>query len=117
MDLFKIYALKHTEVTIYLTILLQERTVILYQIAPARISSQITGYLILLYNVYAPIQFENRALRRIKDDALAEDLERFNVDQGCVDVYIIIEQYDKYLSDLLNKHAPKKEYICERVDD
>ena len=58
LDLFKIYALKHTEVTIYLTILLQERTVILYQIAPSRISSQITGYFMLLYNVYAPIQFE-----------------------------------------------------------
>ena len=27
---------------------------------------------------------------------------------------IMIEQYDKYLSDLLNKHAPKKEYICGR---
>ena len=28
---------------------------------------------------------------------------------------IIIEQYDKYLSDLLNKHAPKKlEYKCGR---
>ena len=55
-----IYALKHTGVTIYLTILLQERTVILYQIAPSRISSQITVYFMLLYNVYAPIQFENR---------------------------------------------------------
>ena len=27
---------------------------------------------------------------------------------------IIIEQYDKYLSDLLDKHAPKKAYICGR---
>ena len=35
-----------------LTILLQERTVILYQIAPSRISSLITGYFMLLYNVY-----------------------------------------------------------------
>ena len=52
-----------------------------------------------------------RALRRIKDDALAEDLDRFNVDQGCVDVDIMIEQYDKYLSDLLNKHAPKRIYM------
>ena len=54
-----------------------------------------------------------RALRRIKGDALAEDLGRFNVDQGCVDVDIMIEQYDKYLSDLLDKHA-KKAYICGR---
>ena len=57
LDLFKIYALKHTEVTIYLTILLQERIVIVYQIVPSRISSQIIGYLMLLCNVYAPIQF------------------------------------------------------------
>ena len=51
LDLFKIYALKNTEVTIYLTILLQEMTVILYQIALSRILSQITGYFMLLYNV------------------------------------------------------------------
>ena len=38
--LFKIYALKHT---IYLTILLQERIVLLYQIAASRISYQIIG--------------------------------------------------------------------------
>ena len=56
-------------------------------------------------------QIAVRALRRIKDDALAEDLDRFNVDQGCVDVDIMIEQYDKYLSDLLNKHAPKNIYV------
>ena len=56
-----------------------------------------------------------RALRRIKDDALAEDLDRFYVDQGCVDVDIIIEQYDTYLSDLLDKHAPKKHiYVVDR---
>ena len=56
-------------------------------------------------------QITVRALRRIKDDALAEDLDRFYVDQGCVDVDIIIEQYDKYLSDLLDKHAPKSIYM------
>ena len=54
-------------------------------------------------------QITVRAL--IKDDALAEDLDRFYVDQGCVDVDIIIEQYDKYLSDLLDKHAPKNIYM------
>ena len=53
-------------------------------------------------------QIAVRALRRIQDDALAEDLDRFNVDQGCVNVDIMIEQYDKYLSDLLDRHAPKK---------
>ena len=60
-------------------------------------------------------QIPARALRRIKDDALAEELDRFNVDQGCVDVDIMIEQYDKYLSDLLNKHAKKKNiYVVDR---
>ena len=34
------------------------------------------------------------------------------MDQGCVDVYIMIEQYDKYLSDLLDKTCSKKAYIC-----
>ena len=52
-------------------------------------------------------QIAVRALCRIKDDALAEDLDKFNVDQGCVDVDIMIEQY-KYLSNMLDKHAPKK---------
>ena len=72
-----------------------------------------------LYNVYVPIQFENievRALRRIKDNALAEDLDRFNVDQGCVNVDIMIEQYAKYLSDLLDRHAPKKNIYIYVVD-
>ena len=60
-------------------------------------------------------QIAVRTLHRIKDDALAEDLDRFNVDQGCVDVDIMIEQYDKYPSDLLNKHAPKKNiYVVGR---
>ena len=53
MDLFKIYELKHTKVIIYLIILLQDRIVILYQISPSRISSQIIGY---------PIQFEIRMM-------------------------------------------------------
>ena len=54
-----------------------------------------------------------RALRRIK--ALAEDLDRFSIDQGCVNVDIMIEQCDKYLSDLLDRHAPKKNiYVVDR---
>ena len=33
----------------------------------------------------------------------------------CVDVDTMIEQYDKYLSDLLNKHAPKKNiYVVDK---
>ena len=49
-----------------------------------------------------------RALHRIKDDVLAEDLDRFNVDQGCVNVDIMIEQHDTYVSDLLDSHPPRK---------
>ena len=56
-------------------------------------------------------QITVRSLRGIKDDALAEDLDGFNVDQGCVNVDIMIEQYDKYVSDLLDKHAPKSIYM------
>ena len=42
-------------------------------------------------------------------------MDRFNVDHGCVNVDIMIEQYDKYLSDLLDRHAPKKNiYVVDR---
>ena len=42
-------------------------------------------------------QIAVRALRRIKDDALAEDLDRFNVDQGCVDMDIMNSMISIYL--------------------
>ena len=41
-------------------------------------------------------QIAVRALRPINDDALSEDLNRFNVDQGCVNVDIMIEHYIYY---------------------
>ena len=42
----------------------------------------------------------------------------FNVDEGCVDVDIMIEQYDKYLSDLLDKHAPNNNiYVVYRPSE
>ena len=97
--------------------IIARQIVILYQIALSRISSQILGYFMLICNVYAPIHIEKiavKAHRRIKDEALAEDLDRFNVDQGCVDVDIMIEQYDKYLSDLIDRHAPKNNILCGR---
>ena len=60
-------------------------------------------------------QIAVRALRLIKDDALAEELDRFKVDQECVHVDIMIEQYDKYLSDLVDRHAPKNNiYVVDR---
>ena len=68
-----------------------------------------------MYTPPSSSKTDSGALRRIKDDALAEDLDMFNVDQGCVDVDIMVEQYDKYLSDLLNKHAPKSNiYVVYR---
>ena len=40
---------------------------------------------------------------------------RFNVHQGCVNVAIMIEQYDKYLSDLLDSHTTKRNiYVVDR---
>ena len=111
MDLFKIYALKHTGVIIYLTILLQERTCNI--ISDCTVLDFISDHRVLHASLQCirphPVrkQVTVRALRRIKDDALAEDLDRFYVDQGCVDVDIIIEQYDK--------HAPKKHiYVVDR---
>ena len=67
--------------------------------------------------MYYPVskQIAVRAIRRIKDDALVEYLDKFKADQGCVDVDIMIEKYDKYLSDLLDKHAPKNNiYVVDR---
>ena len=60
-------------------------------------------------------QISVRALRRIKDDALAEHMDKFNVDQVCVDMDIMIEQYDTFLSELLDKHVPEKNiYVVDR---
>ena len=50
-------------------------------------------------------------LRRIKDDALAGDLDTLSIYPRCVDMDIMIEQYDKFLSDLLDKHAPLKNIL------
>ena len=95
LDLFKIYALKHTRVII---------------------SDFILNYMVLHSSLQCirlhPVrkQIAVRALHRIKDDALAEDLDRFHVDQGCVNVDIMIEQYD-----LIDRHAPKKNiYVVDR---
>ena len=53
----------------------------------------ITSYITIIYS---------------KVDALAEDLDRFKVDQGGVNVDIMIEQYDKHLYELFDRYAPKK---------
>ena len=43
-------------------------------------------------------------------------MDRFKVDQGCVNVNIMIEQYDKYLSDLLDRHTRKNNiYVVDRT--
>ena len=53
-------------------------------------------------------QIAVRAIRRIKDDAIVKDLDKFSIDQGCVDVDTMVEMYDRFLSELLDKHAPLK---------
>ena len=52
-----------------------------------------------------------RAFRRINNAELFGDLDKFSVDQRCVDVDIMNEQYDKFLSDVLDKHSPMKNIL------
>ena len=118
MDLFKIYALKHTGDHLLDYIITRKDCNI---ISDYTVSDFISDHRVLHASLQymrplpVRIQITVRALRRIKDDALTEDLDRFNVDQGYVNVDIMIEHYDKYLSDLLDRHAPKNNF--ERVDD
>ena len=44
-----------------------------------------------------------KTLRQIKDDALVGNLDKFSIDQECVDVAIIFATYNSVLSDLLDK--------------
>ena len=53
-------------------------------------------------------QISVRAIRRIKDDAIVKDLDKFSIDQRCVDVDTMVEMYDRFLSELLDKHVPLK---------
>ena len=120
LDLFKIYALKHTGITHHLldyTITRKDCNII----SDCTVSDFISDHRVLHASLQCirlhPVlkQIAVSAFCRIKDDELAEDLDRFNVDQGCVNVDIIIEQSDKYLSDLLDRHAPKKNiYVVDR---
>ena len=58
-------------------------------------------------------QIAVRAIRRIKDDAIVKDLDKF--DQRCVDVDTMVEMYGRFLSELLDKHAPlKKVAVVDR---
>ena len=56
-------------------------------------------------------QIAVRAIRRIKDDAIVKDLDKFSIDQKCVDVDTMVEMYERFLSELLDKHAPLKKKI------
>ena len=51
------------------------------------------------------IQIAVRTIRRIKDDAIVKDREKFSIDQNCVDVDTMVEMYERFLSELLDKHA------------
>ena len=67
-------------------------------------------------------QIAVRAIGRIKDDAIVKDLDKFSIDQRCVDVDTMVEIYDRFLSELLDKHAPLKNITVvdrhlKRVDD
>ena len=56
-------------------------------------------------------QISVRAIRRKKDDAIVKDLDKFSIDQRCVDVDTMVEMYDRFLSELLDKHAPVKKRL------
>ena len=49
-------------------------------------------------------QISVRAIRRIKDEAIDKDLDKFSIDQWCVDVDTMVEKYDQFLSE----YAPLK---------
>ena len=53
-------------------------------------------------------QISVRAIRRIKDDAIVKDPDKFSIDQRCVDVDTMVEMCDRFLSELLDKHSPLK---------
>ena len=56
-----------------------------------------------------------RSLKRITYDALEADLIGVNIDRECIDVNIVVRQYDASLSSHLDKHAPSKRiYVVDR---
>ena len=117
LDLFKIYVQKHTEAIIYLTILSLKRIVILYQTSSSQTLFPIIEHTSLQCVRHHPVwkQIAVRAIRRIKDDAIVKDLDKFSIDQRCVDVDTMVEMYDRFLSELLDKHAPlKKKMVVDR---
>ena len=78
-----------TETIIYLTILSLERIVILYQTSSSQSTSDHRALHASLQCIRPhPVrkQIAVRAIRRIKDDAIVKDLDKFSIDQMCVDV-------------------------------
>ena len=55
-------------------------------------------------------QIAVRAIQRIKNDAIVKDLDKFSIDQRCVDVDTMVEMYERFLSELPDKHAQLKKY-------
>ena len=53
-------------------------------------------------------QIEVRSLKRIQCDVLEADFIGVNIDRECIDVNLIVRQYDASLSSLLDKHAQSK---------
>ena len=49
-----------------------------------------------------------RTIRWIKHDAIVKDLDKFSIDQTCVDVGTMVKTYERLLSELLDKRVPLK---------
>ena len=107
MHLFKICVQKHTEVIIYLTISSLERFVILYQTSPSL--------------TLVPKQISVRAIRQIKDAAIVKDLDKFSIDQWCIDVNTMVEMYERFYlncwTSILHEKYKGCGYNLKRVDD
>ena len=41
-------------------------------------------------------QISIRSIRRMNDDAIVKDLDKFSFDQRCVDVNTMVEMYDRF---------------------
>ena len=63
-----------------------------------------------------PKQKAVRNRRAIEDDSLEGCHEKFSIDQRCADVDIMTEKYDRFISDLLDKHARIRNiyYVLDR---
>ena len=117
LGFLKILKLQQVSIFICSTTLLLGKTVITHLTSGCLILSVITERYISLCAACDPARkrIQVRALRRIRGDVLDADLAGFIVDEECDDVNVVVTQYDDFLSELLDKHAPLKEIdVVER---